>query len=115
MSTPQQATEVAGDSIPVEAPATQDVNGTSYVFTGWSDGGDRAHVVTVPDQATTYVAKYGVDRNGDGIADSSSHGGCSAGGGGSGWLALGMLALLRLRRRGAGRPARSVPSSARWR
>jgi uncharacterized protein (TIGR03382 family) len=114
LATPQQVTEVAGDSITVEAPATQDVNGTTYVFTGWSDGGDRAHIVTVPDHATTYVAKYGVDRDGDGIADSSSRGGCSAGGGGAGWLALGMLAWLRLRRRGAGRPARSVPSSARW-
>lgn len=112
VSTPQHATEVAGDSITVEAPATQSVGGTQYAFTGWSDGGERAHVVTVPDQATTYVAKYGVDRDGDGVADAGSGGGCSAGGG-AGWLAIAALAVIRLRRRGAGRPARSVPSSAR--
>jgi hypothetical protein len=106
-------TEVAGDHVTVEAPATQQIDGASYVFTGWSDGGDRAHVVTVPDQATTYVASYGVDRNGDGVADSNGHGGCAVGDPAAGSLALGALLLLRLRRRSAGRPARSVPSSAR--
>jgi len=113
VATPQQVTEVAGDHVTVEAPATQQIDGASYVFTGWSDGGDRAHVVTVPDQATTYVASYGVDRNGDGVADSNGHGGCAVGDPAAGSLALGALLLLRLRRRSAGRPARSVPSSAR--
>jgi uncharacterized protein (TIGR03382 family) len=114
LQAPQQITEVAGDHVTVEAPATQQVDGATYAFTGWSDGGDRAHVVTVPDEATTYVANYGVDSDGDGVADAQPGGCCAAAGDPSaGSLALGVLLVLRLRRRGAGRPARSVPSSAR--
>ena len=111
VATPAQVMEVAGDAVTVEAPSTQVVGGASYVFTGWSDGGDRAHVVTVPDGARTYVATYGLDGDGDGIADGSCpddpdaacdvRGGCSVGGAGSGGaLVVGLaLAVAGLRRR----------------
>ncbi|SFR37153.1 PQQ-dependent sugar dehydrogenase [Halogeometricum limi] len=42
----------------VEAPATQCVAGTQYQFQRWSDGGARAHTVTVPTSATTLTATY---------------------------------------------------------
>jgi glucose/arabinose dehydrogenase/PKD repeat protein len=36
----------------------QVVNGRSYVFDGWSDGGAATHVLRAPGAATTYVAKF---------------------------------------------------------
>ena len=50
---------VAGVVRKLEAPATQVVNGVSYAFTSWSDGGARVHNITTPEQNTTYTASYG--------------------------------------------------------
>lgn len=123
MPTPHSITEVVNDTIIVEAPSPQTMNGVSYVFTGWSDGGDRAHMFAAPDADHSYTATYEPDSDGDGIADSqdpcptspdptcrgtantgggsgASGGGCSAGG--SPGLAFGLLAaagLVRRRRR----------------
>jgi uncharacterized repeat protein (TIGR02543 family) len=33
--------------------------GTQYVFTGWSDGGDSSHGITVGSSSTTYTASFG--------------------------------------------------------
>jgi hypothetical protein len=113
VATPQHATEVAGDQVTVEAPPSQELDGTSYVFTGWSDGGDRARVLTVPDGAQTYTATYEADTDRDGLADAADPcptdpdpsctrdtdgGGCAVGGAhpGIGSLAIaGFLLLLR--------------------
>jgi glucose/arabinose dehydrogenase len=45
-------------SIAVSAPATTTWHGVVYDFTGWSDGGARAHDLTVPVASTTYTANY---------------------------------------------------------
>jgi MYXO-CTERM domain-containing protein len=68
--TPDTVVEVAGDAVTVEALPAQDLGGASYVFTGWSDGAERAHVITVPDKPTTYTAIYEIDTDRDGLPDS---------------------------------------------
>ena len=70
MVAPVQVTEVAGYAVTIEAPSPQELDGASYVFTGWSDGGERAHVLAVPDQARTYLATYELDTDRDGVVDS---------------------------------------------
>jgi hypothetical protein len=51
-------TNVAGLSRVLEAPATfNNANGT-WVFDGWSDGGDRSHEIAAPGVDTTYVSHY---------------------------------------------------------
>ena len=131
VATPDKVTEVAGDTVTVEAVSPQNIDGDSYVFTGWSDGGERAHVITVPDKTTTYTATYELDTDRDGKADSSdpcpgdpdpactggSGFGCAAGptmpGLGS-VVALGLVLVLVLRQRRRARPcstsARSAPT-----
>jgi glucose/arabinose dehydrogenase len=105
LATPAQVTEVAGDTVTLEAPTSEDRAGVAYVFTGWSDGGDRSRVLTIPDQSLHLVASYEVDSDRDGMPDStdpcptdadpsctaspSGHGtagGCSAGGSPGLWL-----------------------------
>lgn len=51
-------TGVAGVLREVEAPSPQVVDGTTWVFDSWSDGGDRAHTVVTPLSATTLTATY---------------------------------------------------------
>ena len=47
-----------GGRVSVSAPATATVNGQTYNFASWSDGGAAAHDVTVPSAATTLTATY---------------------------------------------------------
>ena len=42
----------------LSAPATQTVDGRTYTFAGWSDGGAATHEVVTPATATTYRARY---------------------------------------------------------
>lgn len=42
----------------IGAPPTQVINGVSYTFTGWSDGGAATHDIAVPALSTTYTAMY---------------------------------------------------------
>jgi hypothetical protein len=56
---PFTRTVIQGASLPVEALETQEVGGDSYALLGWSDGGDPAHVITVPASAAQYTATYG--------------------------------------------------------
>jgi PKD repeat protein len=83
--TPTQVTEVASAEVSVEAPSPVEVGGASYVFTGWSDGGARAHILAVPDNNTTYIATYELDADRDGLADSmgGNRSGCSCAAGGT--------------------------------
>jgi glucose/arabinose dehydrogenase len=49
---------VVGVQRTLEAPATQTVNGVTYMFDSWSDSGDRSHNISFPGSNTTYVANY---------------------------------------------------------
>ena len=42
----------------ISAPATYSINGLSYTFTGWSDGGSATHTIATPSSNTTYTANY---------------------------------------------------------
>jgi PKD repeat protein len=68
---PFDRTVVVGavDNISVASPQLS--GGTSFVFTGWSDGLAQAHDITAPAQPTTYVATFDADSEGDGIGNSS--------------------------------------------
>ncbi|MEZ4288131.1 MAG: MYXO-CTERM sorting domain-containing protein [Polyangiales bacterium] len=54
------------NSVGVLSPQTLD--GVSYVFRNWSDGGENVHNVHVTED-TTIVANFGADNDGDGFAD----------------------------------------------
>ena len=47
-----------GATVSVSAPGTATVGGARYVFASWSDGGARAHNLTVPAGGTTYTAVF---------------------------------------------------------
>ena len=49
---------VAGIRRAIGAPASQVVNGATYDFTGWSDGGAGTHTITTPSAAATFTALY---------------------------------------------------------
>jgi glucose/arabinose dehydrogenase len=55
---PLTQTWVQNSQVQVNAPAQQTVNGTTYTFTGWSDGGVATHTLNAPATATTYTATY---------------------------------------------------------
>jgi glucose/arabinose dehydrogenase len=58
-TTPQVLDTLIGFEHLVSAPVEQcDVEGTRYVFEGWSDEGARSHTVTVPDVDATVTATY---------------------------------------------------------
>jgi hypothetical protein len=42
----------------ISAPLTQTLNGGTYQFSSWSDGGAATHNITAPATATTYTATY---------------------------------------------------------
>ena len=54
---PHTFTAVVGMIRSIGAPS-QTVNGVSYTFRSWSDGGAQTHDITVPAVATTYTARY---------------------------------------------------------
>ncbi|WP_412539821.1 PQQ-dependent sugar dehydrogenase [Longispora sp. K20-0274] len=49
---------IAGSHNSISAPGPQTLNGVTYNFTGWSDGGAQTHVATVPTTETTYTATF---------------------------------------------------------
>lgn len=55
---PFTRTVIVGSANSVSAPTPQTVNGTTFGFTGWSDGGANSHVITAPATNTTYTARY---------------------------------------------------------
>ena len=55
---PFTRTVLRGSSQGVIADASQTLSGTTYAFTGWSDGGAATHQITAPATATTYRATY---------------------------------------------------------
>lgn len=90
---PTTFTGVAGLVRSLEALSPQTLNGASYAFVSWSDGGTAAHDIATPAAATTYTATF----------QASSPGSGSGGGGGGACGLLGLeamvvLGLLRRRR-----------------
>jgi glucose/arabinose dehydrogenase/PKD repeat protein len=56
-ATPFARTVIAGSNNSVSAPSPQTLNGNSYAFASWSDGGAQTHNITAT-AATTYTATY---------------------------------------------------------
>ena len=57
-ATPFTRKVIAGSANSVSAPATQTLDGHTYGFASWSDGGAAAHTVTAPTNAAGYTATY---------------------------------------------------------
>ena len=55
--TPFVYNDLIGFSHTIEAP-DQTINGTTYKFVSWSDGGAQSHTITVPEVNQTYTANY---------------------------------------------------------
>jgi glucose/arabinose dehydrogenase len=58
VTTPASVTSVIGVRRTLGVVSPQNVGGTYYVFSSWSDGGSATHTVTTPSAATTYTATY---------------------------------------------------------
>ncbi len=56
--TPYTATVIANSSQSLIAPETQVVGSTTYVFSGWSDGGAATHDIVAPTGGASYTATY---------------------------------------------------------
>ena len=56
--TPFTVTGVVGIIRSIAAPTPQILNGTSYNFQSWSDGGARSHEISTPAVNTTYTANF---------------------------------------------------------
>jgi PKD repeat protein len=57
-TTPFTRTVIVGSHNTIAAPLTQTLNGTSYAFVSWSDGGAAQHDVIASATPTTYTATY---------------------------------------------------------
>jgi len=55
---PQSVDGVVGVQRTLGAPSPQTVNGTTYEFVSWSDGGAATHTVATPASSTTYTATF---------------------------------------------------------
>ncbi len=64
-TTPHTFTGVVGISRTLEAPASQELNGTTYHFDSWSDGGSRIHTISTPATDTTFTAFFTPDISGN--------------------------------------------------
>ena len=62
---PFTRTVIVGSRNTISAPVSQVVGGSTYTFSGWSDGGARAHDVIAPATAATYTATYLASENAD--------------------------------------------------
>ena len=49
---------IQGSALPITAPSPATVGGTTYQFTGWSDGGALTHAITAARPPRTYTANY---------------------------------------------------------
>ncbi|TFV73956.1 hypothetical protein E4P40_19910, partial [Blastococcus sp. CT_GayMR20] len=57
-ATPFTTTMIEGGTSSVSAPSPMTLNGTSYNFTSWSDGGGQSHNIVAGATAATYTATY---------------------------------------------------------
>jgi len=58
VTAPNSFTSVVGFIRPIGAATTQVLNGVTYNFVSWSDGGGATHDVSTPQTNTTYTANY---------------------------------------------------------
>lgn len=58
VNAPTAVEGVVGVQRTIGAPPTQTVNGNTYEFVSWSDGGAATHSISTPAAATTYTATY---------------------------------------------------------
>jgi hypothetical protein len=58
LTTPQSFVGVAGVTRNLDAVSPQNINGTTWTFVSWSDGGAAAHNIATPATVTTYTATY---------------------------------------------------------
>ena len=56
--TPFTVSGVVGIIRSISAPTPQTLNGSNYVFQGWSDGGARTHEISTPSVDSTYTANF---------------------------------------------------------
>lgn len=61
VTTPATVRSVVGMTRTLGVVSPQDVDGTSYRFSGWSDGGAAAHAIETPSSDTTYVASFAAE------------------------------------------------------
>ncbi|WP_375417157.1 PQQ-dependent sugar dehydrogenase [uncultured Hymenobacter sp.] len=59
-ATPLATVGVEGIPFTIGAPSPQTVNGVTYEFVSWSDGGAQNHVITTPTDDVTYTATFKV-------------------------------------------------------
>jgi glucose/arabinose dehydrogenase len=57
-TSPYTQSTVVGLKRTISVPLTQNLNGTTYTFDSWSDGGSLSHEITAPATDTTYTARY---------------------------------------------------------
>jgi glucose/arabinose dehydrogenase len=66
VTTPYSVVGVVGITRTLDAPLTQTVNGQTYNFLSWSDGGAATHTISTPAANTTYTASYVLASSGGG-------------------------------------------------
>ncbi len=66
VTTPLQVLGVVGARRALGVVSPQNANGKSWVFAGWSDGGDATHEIKTPGTATTYTARFRTAGTGQG-------------------------------------------------
>ncbi|MDQ1443672.1 MAG: hypothetical protein QOI20_136 [Acidimicrobiaceae bacterium] len=64
VNTPFTFTGVVGVQRTLDVLSPQTVNGITYTFQSWSDGGAASHVVNTPASTTTYTATFADSRTG---------------------------------------------------
>lgn len=57
-TTPHTRTFIVGAGTAIGATSPQTLDGTTYVFSSWSQGGEANQTLTVPSVPTTYTATY---------------------------------------------------------
>ena len=60
VATPATLEKIVGSTNSMSATTPQVLNGTTYEFVSWSDGGAQTHNVTAPSSPATYTATYRV-------------------------------------------------------
>jgi glucose/arabinose dehydrogenase len=82
--TPFSTKAIDGSEILISAPSTAVVEGKTYTFASWSDGGGREHPIIVSPSNATFSATYAAPSEGGGSGGTGGGGTGGTGGGGGG-------------------------------